>query len=172
MKTIKYGILALGMAISVIACNQTPKTTETATTNTEVAGKEIAEANIEKTEFNIEGMTCPMGCAATIENKLASLEGVQDAKVDFENKKAAVSYDKTKLNLEAIATTVTTIGDGHTYKVYNMAKAEGTKDGDKVGNGAKGHTCSADCKKENCTAEMKAKCTPEMKANCPMNKKA
>ena len=38
-----------------------------------------------KAEFNIKGMTCEMGCAKTIEKKLAKMDGMKSANVDFKN---------------------------------------------------------------------------------------
>lgn len=161
MKVFRYGILVIILAVSVVACSQASKSAET-------ASKEIATANLETTEFNIDGMMSPTGCAATIQKSLSGLKGVSSAKVDFENKKALVSFDSSKLTLEDIATTVTTIGDGHIYKVYNMAKVAADKSG--ANNTKETHDCSAACK-STCTSEMKANCTPEMEANCPMKKK-
>ena len=53
------------------------------TTNNEVA-KLDPNANYAKAEFTIEGMTCAMGCAKTIEKKMAKMEGVKSATVDFD----------------------------------------------------------------------------------------
>lgn len=58
---------------------------------TEEVKKEVV-ANAE-TNFGLEGMTCAHGCAARIEDKLNKMEGVADAKVDFEAKTAWVSFD-------------------------------------------------------------------------------
>ncbi|QCV57158.1 heavy-metal-associated domain-containing protein [Flavobacterium columnare] len=50
-------------------------------------------AKMEKMTVKIKGMTCAIGCAKTIENKLNELEGVQKAKVDFNSKLATIEYD-------------------------------------------------------------------------------
>jgi len=86
--------------------------------------KETA-ANLESTSFKIDGMTCAVGCAATIESKLARLEGVQDAKVDFDTKEATVSFDPAKQTPEKLVKTVETIADG-AYKVSDV-KSSGDK---------------------------------------------
>ena len=78
-----------------------------------------AAANVETTSFKIDGMTCPQGCAATIEHKLAALEGVQDAKVDFDNKTATISYDAAKQTPEKLVSTVEGIANG-AYKVSDV----------------------------------------------------
>jgi periplasmic mercuric ion binding protein len=80
----------------------------------------IVASKAEKTTFNIEGMTCAMGCAKTIETKLSSLEGVQKATVDFEKKTATVEYDAAKQSPEKIVEVVEAVADGQTYKVSNV----------------------------------------------------
>jgi mercuric ion binding protein len=94
----------------------------TATDTTMV--KETA-ANLEKTSFTIDGMTCPMGCAATIESKLSKLDGVQEAKVDYEKKTATISFDASKQTPETLVETVEKIADG-AYKVSDV-KSSGDK---------------------------------------------
>ena len=101
------------------------KTTETTTsssteTSAPKAKKEIAAANLQKASFTIEGMTCAIGCAKTIQEELSGLEGVQTATVDFEKKLATVSFDKTKQTPESLTKIVQTTGDGKTYIVSNM----------------------------------------------------
>ena len=101
------------------------KTTETTTTSsTETsapkAKKEIAAANLQKASFTIEGMTCAIGCAKTIQEELSGLEGVQTATVDFEKKLATVSFDKTKQTPESLTKIVQATGDGKTYTVSKM----------------------------------------------------
>jgi copper chaperone CopZ len=82
--------------------------------------KEIAAANLQTASFSIEGMTCEIGCAKTIEKELNGLDGVQKATIDFEKKSATISFDKTILKTENISKVVEATGDGKTYKVSNM----------------------------------------------------
>ncbi len=82
--------------------------------------KEIAATNLQEANFKIDGMTCAIGCAKTIEEELNGLDGVKTAKVDFEKKSATVSFDKTILTPEIITKVVQATGDGKTYKVSNM----------------------------------------------------
>jgi Cu+-exporting ATPase len=63
-------------------------------------------------------MTCEIGCAKTIQKKLANMEGVKSAKVDFKNEMAMVEYDVAKANPMSISKTVTSVSD--TYSVDNM----------------------------------------------------
>ncbi|MFZ4107038.1 heavy-metal-associated domain-containing protein [Flavobacterium sp.] len=83
--------------------------------------KEIATAvKPEIASFTIDGMTCPEGCAKTIEKKLSEIEGVQNAKVDFEKKQATINYDLDKLKSVDLVKAVETSGDGQTYKVSKV----------------------------------------------------
>ena len=63
-------------------------------------------------------MTCAMGCAKTIEKKLAKTNGVLSAKVDFENELAMVEFDAEKIDKDALKNTVTSVSN--TYSVHNM----------------------------------------------------
>lgn len=96
-----------------------PQVGEPADTPADTTATKVTAENLQTASFNIEGMSCAVGCAKTIEKKLAGLEGVQDAKVDYENKTATVSYDATKQTPETLATTVEAQADGKTYKVSN-----------------------------------------------------
>ena len=74
----------------------------------------------ETASFKIDGMTCAIGCAKTIETKLAKMDGVQKATVDFDKKNATVVFDAAVLNPEKIIKAVESTGDGETYKVSEM----------------------------------------------------
>ncbi len=65
-------------------------------------------------------MTCAMGCAKTIEKKLAEMDGVQKATVDFDKKTATVEFDANKQTSEKLVETVEAAADGKTYKVSNV----------------------------------------------------
>ncbi|KFF18424.1 heavy-metal-associated domain-containing protein [Flavobacterium hydatis] len=125
MKIVK-SIAALAIAsLLFISCKKNEneaETKEVATTEAAApkAHKEIAAQNVQTASFNIEGMTCAMGCAKTIESELSDLDGVQEAKVDFEKKTATVTFDKTIQNPENLTKIVQATGDGKTYKVSNM----------------------------------------------------
>ena len=106
-----------------ISCKNEPKATEagepTETTKDTTAEKVTAE-NLQTASFTIDGMSCAVGCAKTIEKKLAGLDGVQDAKVDFEKKTATVAYDSAKQTPETLVETVEAVAGGETYKVSNV----------------------------------------------------
>lgn len=122
MKSIKLTLAVLVAAGTLfVSCK---KETEASKAETATATKEIA--NVEKTSFTIDGMTCAVGCAKTIETKLAGLEGVQKATVDFDKKTATIEYDATVQTPEKLVETVEAVADGKTYKVSNV-KSSGDK---------------------------------------------
>lgn len=127
------------------------------TTTTQVA-KLDSNANYAKAEFTIEGMTCAMGCAKTIEKKMAKMEGVKSATVDFDKKLAMVEYDDAKVTPESLEKTVTSIADQYSVKDMKTVGAFSTDKKDCV------KKCKPDCNKKDC-ADCKAK-TEECKAKC------
>ena len=123
----KKSILTLAFAsILFVGCKEKTNETEvkemaeTTETAAPKVKKEIAAANLQKASFAIEGMTCAMGCAKTIQDDLADLDGVQEATVDFDTKLATVSFDKTVQNPETLTKVVEAAADGKTYKVKDM----------------------------------------------------
>jgi len=86
-----------------------------------VTQKEVAAAvKPETASFTIDGMVCPDGCAKTLEKKLSKMDGVQNAKIDFDKKQATVNFDLDKLTSDDLVKAVETAGDGKTYKVSNV----------------------------------------------------
>ncbi|TGD58417.1 heavy-metal-associated domain-containing protein [Flavobacterium humi] len=123
MKSIKL-TLAVLVTVGTLFVSCKKETSEGQTTATATATKEIA--NAQTTSFTIDGMTCAVGCAKTIETKLAGLEGVQKATVDFDKKTATIEYDATVQTPEKLVETVEAVADGKTYKVSNV-KSSGDK---------------------------------------------
>ena len=123
----KKSILTLAFAsILFVGCKEKTNETEakemaeTTETAAPKVKKEIAAVNLQKASFAIEGMTCAMGCAKTIQDDLADLDGVQEATVDFDTKLATVSFDKTVQTTETLTKVVEAAADGKTYKVKDM----------------------------------------------------
>ncbi|MDB4228871.1 cation transporter [Flavobacteriaceae bacterium] len=73
-------------------------------------------------KLSIEGMTCAIGCAVTIENKLQRTYGIVSAKVDFETNTGWVTYDATMLNLDKISSVVKSTGAS--YSVSKIISLE------------------------------------------------
>ncbi|MGA9638840.1 heavy-metal-associated domain-containing protein [Flavobacterium sp.] len=89
-------------------------------TESPIVKKEIAPENLQAATFKIEGMTCAIGCAKTIQENLSSVDGVQTAEVDFDKKLATVTFDKTIQNQASLTQIVQATGDGTTYKVSDF----------------------------------------------------
>lgn len=80
----------------------------------------INPEKLQTATFTIEGMTCAIGCAKTIQDELTDLVGVQKASVDFDKKLATVSFDSSLQTPESLTKLVEATADGKTYKVSNM----------------------------------------------------
>lgn len=83
----------------------------------EVKNDEELAVNIKKISLNIEGMTCEIGCAKTIESKLSKTEGVQIVSVSFDDQKGIVEYDASITDERKIVAVVQEIAGGDLYKV-------------------------------------------------------
>ncbi|WP_418264738.1 heavy-metal-associated domain-containing protein [Flavobacterium faecale] len=122
MKIIKTIAILVFAGAVLLSCKQNTEVAEKIIPHNEQKEsskikKEIAAENIQSASFKIEGMTCAMGCAKTIQDELTDLEGVQTAEVDFDKKIASVTFDKTVQNQESLTKIVQATGDGSTYKV-------------------------------------------------------
>ena len=157
MKTLK-NILAIALiSVSVIACKSEKepevKTVETTSEiNTNAAKKLDPNATYAKAEFGIEGMTCAMGCAKTIEKKMAKMDGVKSAKVDFDKEIAMVEYDEAMVTPKTLEEAVAKAGD--TYKVKDMKTVESFS--------SEKHDCANKTEAEK--AACKAKCADKTEA--------
>lgn len=115
-------LVTLGIASTLFfSCKDTASKPATDDNKEEVTATEqkapAVAAKPETASFKIEGMTCSMGCAKTIEKELAHMNGVQKATVDFDKKEATVEFDAAVLTPEKLFATVEATGDGTTYKV-------------------------------------------------------
>jgi periplasmic mercuric ion binding protein len=116
-------ILALALSgMLFISCKETGSAAKNEGNNA-VAATEKTPVSTEKLEtasFNIDGMTCSIGCAKTIEKELAGTAGVQKATVDFDKKTATVEFDNSVQTPESLVKIVEEAADGKTYKVSNV----------------------------------------------------
>ena len=125
MKTLKLTALIFAGLITLASCKDENKNAEEVTATTEVTADENAPKELATASFEIEGMTCAMGCAKVIETKVAGMKGVESAVVDFENKTATVHFNTLATSAEDIVKTCEAVAGGDTYKV---AKLETVKD--------------------------------------------
>lgn len=114
-------LLSLTLACFLfVSCKEKPQeivVVSAKATTVQKVKKEIVAANLQTASFTIEGMTCEMGCAKTIEQELSGLDGVQKATVDFEKKLGTVTFDKTMQTPEKLSKVVEATADGKTYTV-------------------------------------------------------
>ena len=72
-----------------------------------------------KSELQITGMTCAIGCAASIEKKLKATPGIQSATVSFESELAQIVFDPNWIQDQELSTVVQSVGP-----VYKVTKNE------------------------------------------------
>ncbi|MGY0391499.1 cation transporter [Bizionia sp. KMM 8389] len=174
MKTLKNIMALIVLALAFVSCkNETTPEVVTVETqeSTEVAVAELdPNATYAKAEFMIEGMTCAMGCAKTIEKKMAKMEGVKSAKVDFDTRMAMVEYDEAKVTPTTLEEVVKKAGD--MYSVKDMKTVDSFDSEAATENDAK-KTCDKDCKKACCadkTDTEKTACADDCKMACCADK--
>jgi Cu+-exporting ATPase len=112
-------LLFIAGTIAFISCNSKEKEVKQVEVEIE---KEVIKGDENKGEAKIliEGMTCPMGCAKTIEKKLSVTEGVLSADVNFDEKTAYINYNPEKVNEKQLIEVIENIADG----AYKAIKAE------------------------------------------------
>ena len=119
----KNSLITLALSTLLLAsCKETAHKSEidsNETTITEI-NKNTVAANPETATFKIDGMSCSMGCAKTIEKNLSKTNGVQQANVDFDKKEATVNFDADVISPEKIQEIVEKTADGKTYKVSDV----------------------------------------------------
>ncbi|MEZ4855385.1 MAG: heavy metal-associated domain-containing protein [Gelidibacter sp.] len=166
MMTLKnIGLIALA-SLFIVACkNETQPEVKTVETNVTTQTKKELDPNASyaKAEFGIEGMTCAMGCAKTIEKNIAKMEGVKSAKVDFDKKLAMVEYDQAKVTPTSLEDAVKKTGKMYSVKDMKTVDAFTTEK----------HECKPDCKMACCadknkTADHTISDKKECKADCKM----
>jgi Cu+-exporting ATPase len=116
-------LIVLSLMTAIIACQKKAVKKEIAVKTIEKM-EAAATANIKKASLNIEGMTCEIGCARTIQSKLSKTDGIKSAKVDFDKKTGVVEYDANKISEKQIVAAVEKIAGGDLYKVTDIKTTE------------------------------------------------
>lgn len=124
MKTIKIIFVLSLLTLLPFSCKNNKqsevKVVETETTQSTETKSDV-QVNAAAT-FTIKGMTCAMGCAKTIEKKLAKLDGVGSAIVDFESELATVEFDANKVSAEDLKNTVAAVGSSYSVEGIEISK--------------------------------------------------
>ena len=118
MKIILTLLFALVISISCKQATPQVKTIEDIKSQKVVLNSD----NLIKGELKITGMTCAIGCAASIEKKLNKTPGVQSAKVDFENAIDQVVFDPTWIKDQELSTVIQEVGSA--YKVTDNKRVD------------------------------------------------
>ena len=87
----------------------------------EAAPPKEAAAGIKTATLSVEGMTCA-SCTVTVRTVLKKLDGVKDATVKLDEKRAIVQYDPAKVTLQQLAEAVTKAG----YKATVVPEQKGS----------------------------------------------
>ncbi|MCB9361599.1 MAG: heavy-metal-associated domain-containing protein [Flavobacteriales bacterium] len=111
-------IAGIAIVLSLTACGGNETSTEVASEEVEVLQENVVVA-----DYKIEGMVCAMGCAKTIEDEVASINGVTVSDVDYDLGKAHFEFDKTQTSEADIKAKIATIADGQ-YKVGEWVEEE------------------------------------------------
>jgi copper chaperone CopZ len=152
-------------SLLMVSCKNDNTANETsATEQTQEQPAQLATAS-----FTVEGMHCEVGCAGHLEKKLAKLDGVQKAEIDFEAKKATIEYDANVLTPEVLVQTVENAADGKTYKVSDVVN---TTDKAMLLNKDKKKKKAKNKEKEATSSEEKKACSSGEKKACCASKKA
>lgn len=126
MKTFKSLVLLTFLTGIMMSCkdNTQPEVRTVEVEHTTDTPKATLDPNATyaKAEFGIDGMTCEMGCAKTIEKKIAKMDGVKSAKVDFDRQLAMVEYDNNKVTPTSLEDAVESVADS--YNVKDMKTVE------------------------------------------------
>lgn len=112
-------ILLFIFVLGLTSCGQEKKQTNIDDNSKEE--KTVASV-FETYEMEIEGMTCEIGCARTIESKLSKTKGVAYSKVDFESKIGVFTIDTNILNEKKVKEKIAGIAGGDLYSVIKSKK--------------------------------------------------
>lgn len=116
MKISKTILVFAITSILIVSCKKQEKKNVKTVIKTETVKTLDANAKLENTSIKIEGMTCAIGCAKTIEKNLNDSDGIKTASVDFDKKTATIEYDSNVLTPEKLIDIIQKSGDGTTYK--------------------------------------------------------
>lgn len=77
---------------------------------------------LKKVTMGIEGMTCEIGCAKTIESKISKTAGVTAAKVIFKENVGEFVFDAHQISAKEISEKISALGDGALYSVTEISE--------------------------------------------------
>tara|TARA_B110000046_G_scaffold173759_1_gene196666 strand:- start:17656 stop:18150 length:495 start_codon:yes stop_codon:yes gene_type:complete len=113
-------VLSFFFALIFAACGESKRSSDKAevieiSSTEKKDNSEVLAENKVEVKMDVEGMTCAMGCAKYIEEKVGHMEGVVASNVNFDEKTATFEFDKTATSSEDIQEFINNIHDGQ-YK--------------------------------------------------------
>ncbi len=79
----------------------------------------VSQSDMQEAIFDVSGMTCS-GCEEHVKHAVNELPGIVEAKASFEEGKAEVKFDKSKISADAIKVAIDETG----YKVTDFKMAD------------------------------------------------
>tara|TARA_B110000971_G_scaffold221994_1_gene272359 strand:- start:5354 stop:5884 length:531 start_codon:yes stop_codon:yes gene_type:complete len=144
-KLMKFGFAALTVVFLITSSSQTFAQSK------ELSNTAVKSADL---SMDIKGMTCAMGCARALEVELNNLDGVETAKVNFENANATLAYNSSLTS----ETTIVDFVNSYRKGAFTATAKSANK-------------CGTNCTKPCCSVAKKA-CSAEEKAKCASSKVA
>lgn len=164
MRIIKIICLSLLVSLFAVSCKDAAKGGKDASVES------VKKADLKNIEVGIEGMTCQIGCAKTIESKLSKMEGITSVSISFEDKIGKISYDANTVSEQKITEKITSIAGGETYTVTTIKEIASSCCAKDVKTCAM--KCSDDCTEKDCEKcaaakkDCKTKCESKQQAHC------
>ena len=122
----KKELLVLTLQLSFLVACKNGNTDKIVTVSVDAVTQHISPKVLQEKAYaklSIDGMTCALGCAGTIEKNLNQTAGVASATVNFESHTAWVIYDAKAMGLKEIREVVEATGEA-----YSVTSAEQMED--------------------------------------------
>jgi Cu+-exporting ATPase len=124
IKVLKLTFPLVSILVLILNCKQNKSaeiiSVETANSQIHNETPQTEGLNYVTATFTIKGMSCEMGCARAIENKLSKLDGMSKANVNFQDEMATVKFDANKINEALLVSTVTSVSQTLSFSVEDF----------------------------------------------------
>ena len=124
MNILKHISLFLILSLSLFSCKEEKTANKTNATEVKPTTEVQKPQELKKVSIAIQGMTCEIGCAKTIESKLAKTFGITESKVLFEQNVGEFVYDANQISEAEIAQKIAGIGNGEMYTTSEIKQIE------------------------------------------------
>lgn len=112
------------LSLSLFSCKEEKSTEKTNAADVNAVTELQKPQDLKKVAIAIQGMTCEIGCAKTIESKLSKTFGITDSKVLFEQNIGEFVYDANQISDTEIAQKIASIGNGEMYTTSEVKQIE------------------------------------------------